>query len=48
MPKPAGGAITLSPFRRPTAECAPVDAKAGCLYPNNARALIEGDAARVR
>ena len=41
MPKPSGGAITLSPYRRPTAECAPVEAKAGCLYPNNARALIE-------
>jgi branched-chain amino acid aminotransferase len=41
MPKPTGGAITLSPFRRPTAESAPLDAKAGCLYPNNARALIE-------
>lgn len=41
MPAPNGSAITLSPFRRPTAECAPVDAKAGCLYPNNSRALIE-------
>jgi branched-chain amino acid aminotransferase len=41
MPKPATASITLSPFRRPTAECAPVDAKAGCLYPNNARALVE-------
>ena len=41
LPKPTGTAITLSPFRRPTRESAPVDAKAGCLYPNNARALIE-------
>ncbi|HEY7244835.1 MAG TPA: branched-chain amino acid aminotransferase [Xanthobacteraceae bacterium] len=41
IPKPAGTSVTLSPFRRPTAECAPVEAKAGCLYPNNARALIE-------
>jgi branched-chain amino acid aminotransferase len=41
IPKPTGAAITLSPFRRPTRECAPVEAKAGCLYPNNARALIE-------
>src|SRR5215471_6488982 len=41
VPKPVGSAITLSPFRRPTAECAPVGAKAGCLYPNNSRALIE-------
>ncbi len=41
MPQPTGNAITLSPFRRPTADCAPVDAKAACLYPNNSRALIE-------
>ena len=41
MPEPAGFAITLSSFRRPTLECAPVEAKAGCLYPNGARALIE-------
>jgi branched-chain amino acid aminotransferase len=41
LPKPLGSAITLSPFRRPTLDCAPVDAKAGCLYPNNARALFE-------
>jgi branched-chain amino acid aminotransferase len=34
-------AITLSPQRRPTIETAPVDVKAGCLYPNNARALFE-------
>ena len=41
MPQGVGNAITLSPFRRPTAECAPVDAKAACLYPNNSRALME-------
>jgi branched-chain amino acid aminotransferase len=41
MPAPTGSAITLSPYRRPTAETAPVEAKAGCLYPNNSRALIE-------
>jgi branched-chain amino acid aminotransferase len=41
LPPPAGTAITLSPYRRPTRECAPVEAKAGCLYPNNARALID-------
>jgi branched-chain amino acid aminotransferase len=41
MPTPTGNTITLSPFRRPTRESAPVEAKAGCLYPNNARALIE-------
>ena len=41
LPPPVGMSITLSPFRRPTIECAPVEAKAGCLYPNGARALIE-------
>ncbi len=41
MPQTRGSAITLSPYRRPSLECAPVDAKAGCLYPNNARALME-------
>lgn len=41
MPEPKGISITLSPFRRPTLETMPVNAKAGCLYPNNARALIE-------
>jgi branched-chain amino acid aminotransferase len=41
MPAMTGNAITLSPFRRPTMECAPVDAKAACLYPNNSRALLE-------
>ena len=41
MPQPAGLSITLSPFRRPTLETMPVDAKAGCLYPNNARALFD-------
>jgi branched-chain amino acid aminotransferase len=42
MPDPGRGtAITLSPFRRPTIECATTDAKAGCLYPNNARSLVE-------
>jgi branched-chain amino acid aminotransferase len=41
MPAPRGAAVTLSPFRRPTAESAPVDAKASCLYANGARALLE-------
>ncbi|MBS0395024.1 MAG: branched-chain amino acid aminotransferase, partial [Proteobacteria bacterium] len=41
MPAPRGAAITLSPFRRPTLETMPVDVKAGCLYPNGARALVE-------
>ncbi len=41
IPAPTGFAVTLSPFRRPTRETAPVESKAGCLYPNGARALIE-------
>jgi branched-chain amino acid aminotransferase len=41
MRPPKGFSVTLSPFRRPTLESMPVDAKAGCLYPNNARALFE-------
>ncbi len=41
MPKPAGVSVTLSPFRRPTPDSALVEAKAGCLYPNGARALAE-------
>ena len=41
MPKPVGSSITLSPFRKPTAESAPVNAKAACLYPNNGRAMLE-------
>jgi branched-chain amino acid aminotransferase len=41
MRKPEGFSVTLSPFKRPTQDTAPVDAKAGCLYPNNARALFE-------
>lgn len=37
----AGNSLTLSPFRRPTIECMPTDAKAGCLYPNNGRIIVE-------
>lgn len=44
MRAPEGFSITLSPYRRPTLECMPVDAKAGCLYPNNGRALLEARA----
>ena len=40
-PKDKALSVTLSPFRRPTMECMPVNAKAGCLYPNNARAIVE-------
>jgi len=44
MRAPKGFSITLSPYRRPTLEAMPVDAKAGCLYPNNARSLFEAHA----
>jgi branched-chain amino acid aminotransferase len=33
--------LTVSPFRRPTPETAMTDAKAGCLYPNNGRMIME-------
>lgn len=36
-----GFTVTKSPFRRPTLETMPTDAKTGALYPNNARALRE-------
>lgn len=41
LPAPNGFSTTLSPFRRPTLETAPINAKAGCLYPNSSRALAE-------
>jgi branched-chain amino acid aminotransferase len=41
MPPFKGGSITLSPYRKPTADTAPVFAKASCLYPNNSMALAE-------
>lgn len=36
-----GFTISVSPFRRPSLETAPTNAKAGCLYPNNGRAMLE-------
>ncbi len=40
MPAPeAGLSLTKGIYRRPTIETATTDAKAGCLYPNNARTL---------
>jgi branched-chain amino acid aminotransferase len=33
--------LTTTRFRRPVLDCAVVNAKAGCLYPNNARMLAE-------
>ncbi len=41
MMEPTGFSITVSPFRRPTFETMPTNAKAGCLYPNNGRAILE-------
>ena len=41
MMEPTGFSISVSPFRRPTIETAPTNAKAGCLYPNNGRAIME-------
>ena len=39
--QPTGISITRSPYAKPLAVTMPIDAKAGCLYPNNARALME-------
>ena len=39
-----GITMTTTRFRRPTLDCATVDAKAACLYPNNARMLKEAQA----
>lgn len=41
MMEPTGFSISVSPFRRPTIETMPTNAKAGCLYPNNGRAILE-------
>jgi len=41
MIAPAGFSVTVSPYRRPTPETMPTDAKAGCLYPQNGRAILE-------
>lgn len=45
MAKPNGFTITTTRFRRPTMEVMPVNAKAACLYANNARMLREAQAA---
>jgi branched-chain amino acid aminotransferase len=41
MIAPTGFSLTVSPFRRPTIETMPTNAKAGCLYPNNGRAILD-------
>lgn len=44
MPVPGGLSVTSTRFRRPTADSMPTDAKGGCLYPGNARALKDARA----
>lgn len=44
MAEPGGFTITTTRFRRPTLDVMPVNAKAACLYPNNARMLAEATA----
>jgi branched-chain amino acid aminotransferase len=44
MLPPAGFSIGVSSFRRPSLETMPTDAKAGCLYPNNGRSILEAKA----
>lgn len=41
LPEVNGFSVTTTPFSRPMHSMAPTDAKAGCLYPNNARMLRE-------
>lgn len=41
MIPPSGFSVAVSPFRRPSLETMPTNAKAGCLYPNNGRAILE-------
>ena len=48
MPEPTGSSITRSPYMKPLPLTMPTEAKAGCLYPNNARALDGGACARFR
>ncbi|KCV82898.1 aminotransferase [Actibacterium atlanticum] len=43
-PPEAATTLTTTRFRRPVMEDAVVNAKAGCLYPNNARMLMEARA----
>jgi len=44
MVEPTGFTITTTRFRRPTIEVMPVNAKAACLYANNARMVREAQA----
>lgn len=44
MPDPGEFALTVSPYRRPRQDTAVTEAKAACLYPNNARIVTEARA----
>lgn len=44
MLPPSGFSVGVSRFRRPTIETMPTNAKAGCLYPNNGRAIMDAKA----
>ncbi len=44
LPEPTGFRACKSSFRRPSADMAPTDAKASCLYPNVARGVSEARA----
>ena len=41
MPQPGEFALTVSPYRRPHPDTALCEAKAACLYPNNARIVAD-------
>lgn len=44
MGEPVGFTMTTTRFKRPTIDTMPLDAKAACLYPNNARMIREAKA----
>ena len=44
MNPPKGFSAAISPFRRPSPETMPTEAKSGCLYPNNARMIMDAKA----
>jgi branched-chain amino acid aminotransferase len=43
LPPFSGFSACLSPYRRPATDMAPTEAKAGCLYPNVARAQADAE-----
>ncbi len=44
MVEPTGFSVTTTKYRRPTMDCMPTNAKAACLYANNARMIREARA----